>query len=142
MTTASEEKKREEEVSPDPGAETLRREARTRASSLTPSSSIALQVVTDSAQGLRRVITSAGAFFDRSDSLADSQPHTFRQARAWHHRCAGEFNALLLRWPRLAFGYLHMAVVKPALNLAEWVTESPVRCVIALGVYLILRHWG
>lgn len=142
MTTTAEEVREGSfpEDEHDPGSKA---EAGARARvSITPPSSIARQLVTDSARGARRLVTSAGAFLDRTDSLADSQPHTYRQARAYHHRCAGEFDHVLLSLPRLVWGYLHMAFVKWVLNLAEWLTESPVRCVIAVVVFVILRHWG
>jgi hypothetical protein len=128
----------EDEHDPDSTAE-ARAGAR---ESVTPPSSISRQLVTDCAQAVRRVLASARGFAARPDSLADSQPHSYRQARAFHHRCASHFEAALLRWPRLAWGYLHMAAVKWPLNLLEWLTESPARCVIAVAVWFIARHWG
>ena len=137
MTTASEETLREvgeKEVLSDPVPETLRRQVRTRASSVTPSDSIALQVVTQSARVVFRGGVSALAALDRAGSLPDAQPKTLRQARAWHHRCAGHYEATVIRWPRLVWGYAHMTFMVPALRFAEWVTESPVRFAVALAI--------
>jgi hypothetical protein len=41
---------------------------------------------------------------------------------------------LLIRWPRLLWGYVHLLIIKPALNAAEWVTASPIRLAVALAI--------
>jgi hypothetical protein len=128
----------EDEHDPDSTAQ-ARAQAR---ASVAPPSSISRQLVTDSAQAVKRIARAAAAFPGRRGSLADSQPMTYRQARAYHHRCAGEFEAAVLRWPRLAWGYLHMGLVKWVCDSAEWVTESPARCAVAVAVYFVVRHWG
>jgi hypothetical protein len=71
-----------------------------------------------------------------------SQPPTFRQARDRHHECAGHFGTPVLRWLRLMWGYLHLLAVKPVLNLAEWVTESPARFFVAIAILAVLWIWG
>jgi hypothetical protein len=142
MTTASDEKEEGSAVALETAPGPLRRQVRAHASSVTPDASVALQAVTDSAQALRRTFASGVKALDRPGTLADAQPPTFRQARDYHHRCAGEFNALLFSVPRIVWGYLHMTLVKPVLNLAEWVTESPLRCAVAVAVCYVLRHWG
>lgn len=76
---------------------------------------------------------------EKQGTLADSQPMTFRQARAWHHECAGHYTNGFVRAQRLAYGYLHMALVKPALNYIEWATESELRA--AIHVLLALAVW-
>jgi hypothetical protein len=135
----------EKEGSPAAGTAAPESNAQSRACARedTPApASVALQAVTDSAQAVRRTFAQGVKSLDRPGTLADAQPPTFRQARDYHHRCAGHFNALLFSVPRIVWGYLHMAVVKPVLNLAEWVTESPLRCAVALAVYYAVRHWG
>ena len=134
MTTASEEKAEAEAVALESGTETLRRQARTRASSVTPADSIAFEAVTHSARAVFRGGVSVLAALDRAGSLPDAQPPTLRQARAEHHRCAGHYDAPLLRWPRLLWGYVHLLIIKPALNGLEWVTFSPARLFVAVAV--------
>lgn len=114
-------------------------EARAQArASVTPPSSIALDAVTQSARAARQAAVSAVKILDRPGSLGDAQPPSFRQARDWHHQCAGHYEALIMRWPRLLWGYVHLLAVKPALNFAEWVTASPVRFAVAVAVGVII----
>jgi hypothetical protein len=74
------------------------------------------------------------------DSLIHSQPPTFHEAWRRHHECAGHYEAALLKYPRLVWGYFHLLVIKPLLNLLEWVTESPARLVIT-AIVLFLIVW-
>lgn len=104
--------------------------------------SVVFDAVTQSARLLFRGGVSVLAALDRAGSLPDAQPPTLRQAREWHHECAGHYQALLVRWPRLLWGYVHLLLVKPALNAAEWVTASPVRLVVALAIIFAIRYGG
>lgn len=113
----------------------LNAESAQRAKSLAQPDSVALQAVTQSARAGFRFTMATIAAADRAGSLGDAQPPTLRQARQWHHRCAGHYQAGLIRWPRLLWGYLHLLLVKPALNAAEWVTASPIRLAVALAVF-------
>lgn len=103
--------------------------------------SVAFQAVTQSARVLFRGGTSALAALDRAGSLRDVQPPTFRQDREWHHRCAGHYQAALVRWPRLLWGYAHLLLVKPVLEFAEWVTKSPARALVAAAVLTVIWIW-
>jgi hypothetical protein len=133
--TLSDEQLREGSAAADGAVPESNAEARAQARiSLTRSDSVAFQAVTQSARFLFRGGVSALAAADRAGSLPDAQPKTLRQARAWHHRCAGHYEAAAVRWPRLVWGYVHMTIVKPALNFAEWVTESPVRSAVAVVI--------
>ncbi len=116
-------------------AEEPTRRGAQRANSITRTDSVAFQAVTQSARALFRGGVSALDAVDRAGSLPDAQPPTLRQSRAWHHKCAGHYQALLVRWPRLLWGYVHLLLVKPALNAAEWVTASPARSAVALAVF-------
>lgn len=122
----------------DPSAET-RAQART---SLTRRDSIAFQAVTQGARTVFRGGVSVLAALDRAGSLSDAQPPTFRQAREWHHRCAGHYQAAIIRWPRLAWGYVHLLTVMPALRFAEWVTASPARYAVAAALLAVAWIWG
>lgn len=100
--------------------------------------SVAFDAAARAAAAMRRGATFAAAAAARKGTLADAQPKTFRQSRDWHHHCAGRYEALLVRWPRLWWGYAHLLVVKPALNFAEWLTESPLRWFVALAVMAVI----
>ena len=132
----------EKEGSPPrlPSAEPTRRSAPAR-ESVTQPSSIAFDVVTHSARAVFRGSVSVLAALDRAGSLPDAQPPTLRQARAWQHRCAGHYQSLLVRWPRLLWGYVHLLVIKPALNGLEWVTASPARSAVAAALLAIVWIW-
>ena len=141
MTLSSEEVREgsapPDEVAAEPIAET-RAPAR---DSVTRTDSVAFQAVTQSARAMFRGGTSALAALDRAGSLTDAQPPTLRQARDWHRTCAGHYKTVLLRWPRLLWGYAHLAVVKPALNGLEWVTASPARAAVAAALLAVVWIW-
>ena len=125
-----------ETAPPSPDAESAQ-----RAKSLTQPQSVALDVVTQSGRAAFRFTMSVIAAADRAGSLADVQPPTLRQARDWHHRCAGHYQAALLRWPRLLWGYVHLLIIKPALNGLEWVTASPARAFVAAALLAVAWIW-
>jgi hypothetical protein len=75
-------------------------------------------------------------------ALVDCQPPTFRQARAQCRKGAARLMPGLPRWLLYGWCYLHLLTVKPALNVTEWVTESPLRAAVAIVIYYVLRHWG
>lgn len=102
-------------------------------------------VTRDALASLRTVTQSAGlavrfgaGMLNKPGSLVHAQPPTFAQARDRHHECAGHFGSPLVKALRLLWGYLHLLVLKPALNLAEWITESPARFVITLAVSAVI----
>jgi hypothetical protein len=109
-------------------------ESAQRANSITQPSSVAFDAVTQSARVLFRGGVSVLAALDRAGSLADARPPSLRQDRDWHHRCAGHYQALILRWPRLAWGYVHLLIITPALRFTEWVTKSPARGAVAAAI--------
>jgi hypothetical protein len=114
-------------------------ESAQRAKSITRTDSIAFQAVTQSARTLFRGGVAALTALDRAGSLPDAQPKTMRQAWTWHRRCAAHC-ATVLRWPRQLWGAVHVTTVKPALNFAEWITESPIRMLVTYGVIALVRH--
>jgi hypothetical protein len=136
--TQSEREVREGQVPPEAAPESLRGEARTCATSVTRADSVAFQVVTQSARALFRGGVSVLAAMDRAGSLADARPPSLRQDRDWHHRCAGHYQALILRWPRLAWGYVHLLIITPALRFTEWVTKSPARGAVAAAILAVI----
>jgi len=125
-----------ETTAPDASAESAQ-----RAKSITRTDSIALQAVTQGARTVFRGGLSALAALDRAGSLPDAQPPTLRQAREWQHKCAGHYQSLLIRWPRLLWGYVHLIVIKPALNGLEWVTASPARSAVAAALLAVVWIW-
>ena len=118
-----------------PSAEEPTRRGAQRAKSITRGDSIAFQAVTQSARAVFRGGVSVLAALDRAGSLPDAQPPTLRQARAEHHRCAGHYQAAAMRWPRLLWGYVHLLIIKPALNGFEWVTFSPARSAVVVALF-------
>jgi hypothetical protein len=36
------------------------------------------------------------------------------------------------------WGYFHLLIIKPALNLTEWITESPARFTVALTLSAVI----
>lgn len=123
-----------------PPAEDPTRRGAQRANSITQPDSIALQAVTQSARIAFRFTMARIAAINRTTSLPDEQVKTLRQAWAWHRRCAAHYAAGLLRWPRQLWGAVHVTTVKPALNFAEWLTESPARCLVALAVVIVIKR--
>lgn len=72
----------------------------------------------------------AAVLLDRPGTLLHARPPSFRDAQRRHHECAGHHAGRTLYAGRLAYGYLHMALVKAPLNYAEWATDSPLRLLI------------
>ena len=133
MTEVQEEVR--EGSAPETAAASGNAESAQRAKSITRTDSIAFQAVTQSARTVFRGAVSAVAALDRAGSLPDAQPPTLRQARAEHHRCAGHYQAAAMRWPRLLWGYVHLLIIKPALNGFEWVTFSPARSAVVVALF-------
>ena len=142
MTTASEEKQREEAVPPDSSPETPRGEGRTCASSVTPASLASLRAVTERVRKAGQAASRVAAVLDKPGSLVHSQPPTFRQARDRHHECARHYQAAILRGPRLLWGYFHLLVIMPVLYLVVWVTESPARFLVTAAIIAAVWHFG
>jgi hypothetical protein len=126
---------------PETAAPSGEAESAQRANSITRTDSVAFQAVTQSARFLFRGGMSALAAVDRAGALPDAQPPTLRQAREWQHRCAGHYQAAAVRWPRLLWGYVHLLVIKPALNGLEWVTASPARSAVAAALLAVAWIW-
>ena len=141
--TASEEQREGKEVLSDPVPESLRRQVRARASSVTPGEGSSPGVVTDSIRRSWQVASLTGTFLagmlNKPGSLIHAQPPTFAQAWDRHLECARHYEALALRWPRYWWGVVHTLVIKPALNFLEVVTASPawlfVTCAVAFVIW-------
>lgn len=143
MTTASEEKAGQEAVSLEAIPDPLRRQARTRASSVTPDCPPSPKVVTQRVLALRVCAARLAAFLDRPGSLAHAHPPTFARARELHHERATRHNLWApLRIASLTWGYFHLLIIKPALNFTEWVTETPLRFLGAVILAVIIWHWS
>ena len=109
-------------------------ESAQRARSITLPPAAALTAVTERVRRAGQVASRAAAVLDKPGSLAHSQPPTFVQARDRHHECARHYEAPILRWPRLLWGWFHLLVIMPVLYLAVWVTESPARFLITAAI--------
>ena len=143
MTTASEEKAEQEALPLGAISRTLRRQARTRASSVTPDCPPSPEAVTQRVLAARVTLARITAWLDRPGSLAHAQPPTFARARELHHERASRYNLWTpLRVTRLVWGYLHLLLVKPVLNGLEWATESPLKATGLVILALIIWHWS
>ena len=140
MTTVVEEAKEGSSL----GARETRLSGQKRAcaTSVTPGELPSPGVVTDSIRRAWQVASLTATFLagmlNKPGSLVHAQPPTFAQARDRHHECAGHFGSPLLKLLRLAWGYVHLLILKPALNLAEWLTESPARFTVALALSAVI----
>lgn len=116
-----------------------------RASVALPSPA-ALEPVTERARATGAALALAAGraadYLDRPGSLVHAQPPTFARAREQHHEAAGRHGAPLLRGLRLAWGYWHLLLVKPLLNLLEWVTETPARFLAAVILGVIVYYFS
>ncbi len=89
--------------------------------------------------GWRAKISAAAS---RPGTLPDAQPPTFRQAHARHRECAEHTGGNF----RMAYGWLHMTLVKAPLDYAEWGTQTPlglfIHILLGLAVWLGLLAGG
>ncbi len=88
------------------------------------------------------IASKAAALLDRPGSLVHSQPPTFRQAWDRQMECARHYGTPVVRWLRALWGAVHVLLVKPALNLAEWLGESPARAFIAVALIAAIWLWS
>jgi hypothetical protein len=92
---------------------------------------------------LRAAMTRTAAFLDRPGSLAHAHPHSLARARERHHEAAARHTMVpALRVLRLTWGYFHLLLIKPALNFAEWATETPLRFSGLLALGLVIWIWS
>jgi hypothetical protein len=120
------------------------------ATSVTPDAASSPGVVTDSIRRMARTLALAGRFgagmLNKPGSLYLAQLPSFAQARDRHHECANHFSSPLLQLLRLAWGYVHMLLVKPVLNYLEVATSSPAWCfvnvIIGLAVWFFFPPVG
>lgn len=130
------------EVPSDAETESQGAEARPRATSVPTS----LHEVTERSRwarltGFQAKAQAAAAGVTSGASLLHARPPSLAESRQRHHVAAGHFEAGLLRWPRLAWGYCHLAL-KALLHVIEWVTESPPRFCTAIILIVVLKVWG
>ena len=93
MTVTASEENLEKELPPGAEPKTLRRQERTRASSVTPDQVPSSGVVTDSIRRAGQAAVRGLAVLDKPGSLVHAQPPTFRQAWDRHRECAGHYEA-------------------------------------------------
>jgi hypothetical protein len=145
MTTASEEtglREAGKAVEPDASPESLRRQARTCATSVPPAALLPSREVTQRARTVRLLLARAADYLDRPGSLVHAQVPTFARARELHHDAAGRHSARPFAHMRLVWGYGHLLLIKPVLNFLEWVTETPLRFFAAVTLCVIVWIWS
>lgn len=96
----------------------------------------------DAGRAAARMAGRTAEYLDRPGSLVHAQPPTLARARERHHEAAARHGAPLLRFLRLGWGYVHLILVKPLLNLLEWVTETPARFFIAVILGVIVYFFS
>lgn len=101
------------------------------------------EVLAAHGETLRKLLARAAALLDRPGSFAHAHPPAFARAREMHHEAAARYRL----WPvvgaaRLTWGYFHLLVIKPVLNLAEWVTETPLRFTVAVIAGTVIWYWS
>jgi hypothetical protein len=74
-------------------------------------------------------------------SLIHAKPPSLHETWTRHTESATHFQGWILRWPRYAWGVIHIAL-KAVLHALEWVTESPPRLLVAALVVLAIWLWG
>ena len=74
-------------------------------------------------------------------SLLAARPPSLAEAWTRHRQSAAHYNAGLVRWPRYAWGALHVAL-KAALHVVEWVTDSPPKLITAAAVVAACWFWS
>jgi len=84
------------------------------------------------------------AVVDGPGSLVHDRLPTFAEAWGRQCECARHYKTAMwcpwLRYPRYVWGFVYVCVVKPVLNLLEWLSESPLRfCITAVTVFAI--YW-
>src|SRR6185437_13629414 len=94
-----------------------------------------LQPVTGRVQ---RAGAKAASLLEKPGTLPHSQPPTFVQAYARHRESADHFRTPLLRWLRMAWGWFHLLVIKPALNGIEQYTASPLAALIVAAIGAVI----
>jgi hypothetical protein len=102
----------------------------------------ALGSVTERVQRAGEIASKAAALLDRPGSLVHSQPPTFRQAWDRQMECARHYRTPAIRWLRASWGAVFVLLWKPALNLAEWLGESPARFAIAIALIAAIWIWS
>lgn len=144
MTTVREEEAREGNFPADTQVPESTADTRGYArASVPPAAPLPSRAVTERVRAVLPAVAKAMEFLDRPGSLMHAHPPTFARARELHHERAGRHNLWApLRVARLAWGYFHLIVIKPALNFAEWVTETPLRLFGAAILALVVWHWS
>lgn len=74
------------------------------------------------------------------EDLVNARPKSLAQARGAHKAAAAQWNAPLARWPREAWGWLHLAL-KAAVHALDWVTESVIRTLVAAVIVALACIW-
>jgi hypothetical protein len=85
------------------------------------------------ATSIDRVLTGAltGA------SVIHASPPSIMALWAMHRTAAEYYNAGILRWPRLAYGFWHAFVEAPLAYLFVWTGDSPPKRLLCLAVAVV-----
>ena len=73
-------------------------------------------------------------------ALVTAHPVSLKEAHARVHEAAAQWDALLIKVPRVAWGYIYLAL-KLALHVLDWVTETPARFIAAATVAFLAWYF-
>lgn len=102
----------------------------------------ALVPVTGRARSAGHALARVAEVMDRPGSLVHARPPSLARAREAHREAAARHETAVLRHLRLLWGYAHLIFVKSALNLLEWVTETPLRFLVAVILGAVIWYWS
>lgn len=82
-----------------------------------------------------------GAFvIPRGTNLLQVDHGSLLSAHLRHVESAGGCKSPAARVLRRGWGWVHL-VVKACLDVLEWLSESPVRAIVAVAAYFLVTHW-
>ena len=140
MVTASNGHVRPAELPELPSADPKHRDAPRRADSLPPRPAKVTDGDDRRASFRLRVQQWVASKALSRESLAYARPSSLADCWALHRASAEHYQAGLLRWPRYAWGRVHVAL-KAVLFGLDWVTESPARLLVAAAVAAACWFW-
>lgn len=139
MVTASNGHVRPASLPELPSADSTRRGAQARVESVpdTPA-----KVTESDGQRVSRWTVPAISAVFTGGSLLHAQPPSLHQTWTRHQQCASHYQLWPpVRWGRYAWGAVHVAL-KAFLHTVEWVTDSPIKLLVAAALVAACWFWS
>jgi len=109
---------------------------------LHPRAARARRVASRATKRARGIGAGAAKWATRRESLVHAQSATFHETWAQHRECAQHYQAALLRYPRYAWGAVHVTLIKPLTDGSQWVTFSPARTIVTGAVAAVIWFYS